>query len=101
MSNHIGEVYEGKISGVTQYGIYVELDNTCEGLIKLDCLPEDDYVLSQDGFTLIGRNHKYTLGETMNIKVANVNLSNYKIDFVFPEQELYYDDVKKTEEKDI
>ena len=98
LSNHIGEIFVGKISGVTQYGVYVELDNTCEGLIKLDYLPEDEYTLSPDGFTLVGRNHKFTLGEEMTIKVANVNLNNYKIDFVFPEQELIIDTVKKTEE---
>ena len=100
LSNHIGEVFEGKISGITQYGIYVELENTCEGLIRLDYLPEDEYTISNDGFSLVGRNNKYTLGETMTIKVANVNLNNYKIDFVFPEQELYLDNVKKTEEKE-
>ena len=89
LSNHIGEVFEGKISGVMDYGIYVELDNTCEGLIRTDCLPEDNYELMPDGFTLLGKHHKYSIGDAMKVKVAKVNIENYKIDFVFPEQELH------------
>lgn len=89
LSHHIGEVFEGKISGVTEYGLFVELSNTCEGLIRTDSLPDDTYVLSPDGFTLKGTKNTYTIGADMKVKVANVNMETYKIDFVLPEHELY------------
>ena len=99
LSQHIGEVFNGKISGVMDYGVYVELDNTCEGLIRTDCLPEDDYVLTQDGFTLKGSKHQYSIGEPMSVKVAKVSLENYKIDFVFPEHEIDYSSSFKSSKK--
>ena len=87
------------------YGVYVELDNTCEGLIRTDCLPEDDYVLTSDGFTLKGSSHQYTIGDEMQIKVATVNIENYKIDFVLAQHELGIHDskhqLKKTEYEQI
>ncbi len=88
LSNHIGEVFEGKISGVSEFGLFVELENTCEGLIRTDCLPEDKYILLADGFTLKGSKNMFTIGQTMKVKVSNVNLETYKIDFVLPEHEL-------------
>ena len=94
LSNHIGEVFEGKISGVTEYGLFVELENTCEGLIRVDSLPEDTYIISKDGFTLKGTKNSYTIGASMKVKVSNVNMENYKIDFVLPQREMHHNNKK-------
>ena len=89
MSKFLGEQFVGMISGVQEYGIFVELENGIEGLVKLENLPMDQYEYSQDCLTLFGENHHFTIGDTVKVTVANVNTSLRQIDF-----ELV--DVKKT-----
>lgn len=82
MRNHIGESFDGVISGVTDFGIYVMLPNTAEGLVPLDALPNDDYAF--DGFfTLSARSdgQKYTLGQPMRVTCVRVNVASGNIDF--------------------
>lgn len=83
MSYHIGEEFEGVISGVTGFGIYVELENTIEGLIKIDCLYDDYYDYIPEKYALIGRrtNKVYKLGDKVQIVVNDVNLDRSEIDF--------------------
>lgn len=82
MSNHIGEKYPGIISGVTEFGIFVELENTCEGLIRLENLPKDYYHFDEDNFSLVGKKIVYRLGDQMEIIVASTDIVNKKIEFL-------------------
>lgn len=83
ISKHIGDIYEGIISGVTSFGIFVELDNTIEGLIRIGSLEDDYYIFEKEKYQLIGERTKkvYTLGDPVKIKVIGVNLPNKEIDF--------------------
>lgn len=84
MADRIGEVYEGIISGVTNWGIYVELPNTIEGLITLANMHDDYYVYDELHYTLIGeRFHKtYRLGQHITIQVVAADKLEKVIDFL-------------------
>ncbi|MGI6721726.1 MAG: ribonuclease R [Anaerovoracaceae bacterium] len=83
MSYHVGEIFEGIISGVTAYGIYVELPNTIEGMIRLEYLTDDFYEFEPAAYRVRGRRlgKLYTLGDNIKIKVRHVDLENVEIDF--------------------
>ena len=81
MKDRIGEVYSGVISGVTSFGIFVELENTVEGIIRLESLPRGEYLFDESTYTLSSNNVKYTLGDSVEIMVAGVDFSIKKIDF--------------------
>lgn len=81
MSKKIGEIYDGVISGVTQSGFYVALENTVEGFVREDTLPTDNYYYDERKMAFIGKKHKFMLGGSVKIKVANTNLQERKIDF--------------------
>lgn len=85
MSDKIGKVFDGVVSGVTEWGIYVELNaNKCEGLVPIRELDDDFYELDEKNYRLIGRRTKreYRLGQTVAIKVAKANLERKQLDFV-------------------
>lgn len=83
MKQHIGEVFEGKISGVTEFGFYVELENTVEGLVHIRTLPEGEYDYSEPiSLTEKFSGVSYTLGQTVQVLCAAVNVSEGTIDFV-------------------
>ena len=82
MSSRIGQVYEGKISGVIDGGIFVELDNTIEGFVYKEFLPADHYIFDQTRYALVGKRNKFTLGENITIKVDKVDILTRHIDFV-------------------
>lgn len=82
MQDKIGQEFEGKISGVNNFGIFIELPNTVEGLIKLENLPADDYKFDEIKLILKGNYHKYTIGDKIKIILANVNLTTRRIEFV-------------------
>lgn len=88
MSYHVGEIYDGIISGVTNYGIYVELENTIEGMIRLDSLHDDYYNFEPEKYRVIGeRHHKtYTLGEKISIAVDSVSIEKREINFIIEEE---------------
>ncbi len=84
MKDRLGEIYEGVISGVTEWGFYVELDeNMCEGLVPVRDLNDDYYDYDEKNFCLIGRNHgnKYTLGDKVRVQVARADLERKQLDF--------------------
>jgi len=81
MAAHIGESYDAIICGVTEYGIFAELKNTCEGLIRLENLPEDEYTYYKAGFKLRGKSHIYSLGDKIKITVKSANLETRKVEF--------------------
>lgn len=82
MSERLGEKYEGIISGVTEFGVFVELPNTCEGLVRLESLPKDYYHYDQANYSLVGKKMVYRLGDKMEVIVAGTDLENRKIEFV-------------------
>ncbi len=83
MRDRIGQRFKGRISGVTGFGLFVELPNTVEGLIRMHDLNDDYYYLDEDNHRLIGENHGriYSLGDDIEIEVDNVNVEAKQIDF--------------------
>lgn len=85
MQEHIGQTYSGIISGVTEWGLYVELnDNLCEGLVPMRDLADDYYDFDEKNHCLVGRrhNHRYRLGDNVDIRVARADLEKKQLDFV-------------------
>ncbi len=83
MADKVGEIFEGTISSVTSFGMFVELENTVEGLIRLADMRDDYYIYDQQKYTIIGErtNKTFKIGDTVRIKVANVNVDFREIDF--------------------
>ena len=89
MGDHLGEVFSGMISGVTEWGLYVELDeNKCEGLVPVRDLADDFYDFDQDNFCLVGRryNNRYRLGDKILVQVARADLQRKQLDFVIVDE---------------
>ena len=86
MSQHIGEEFEGVISGVINSGVFVELANTVEGFVSTTALPFDNYVLNPAHYLLKGKSYSYRLGDRLRIKVLSVNLEKRRIDFKLAEE---------------
>lgn len=84
MEKHIGECYEGVISGITAWGIYVELDNTVEGMIHVARMEGDYYYYDEESYEMIGRDtgRRYRLGERLSIVVDEVDAAAGTISFV-------------------
>ena len=89
MSYHIGEIYEGIISGVTGWGFYVELPNTVEGLVHVNSLQDDYYVYDKENHVLSGEmtRKRYGLGDTVTVRVADTDCVLKTIDFVLVKKE--------------
>lgn len=86
MSDKIGKVYDGVISGITEWGLYVEInENKCEGMIPIRELDDDFYELDEKNYRLVGRRTKreYRLGQPVSIQVARANLDRKQLDFTF------------------
>lgn len=84
MSDHIGQTFDGVISGVTEWGIYVEIvSNKCEGMIPIRELDDDYYVFDEKNYCLLGRRYgrKYQLGDEITVRVARANLDKKQLDF--------------------
>ncbi|MBE5896605.1 MAG: ribonuclease R [Lachnospiraceae bacterium] len=83
LSDYIGEHFTGTVSGVTQWGIYVELPNTIEGMIPVASLKDDYYNFVEDNYELVGEkfNKHYTLGQVLDIEVVECNRDTRTIDF--------------------
>lgn len=83
MEEHIGEVYEGVISGMTTWGMYVELPNTVEGMIRVTSLKDDYYYYDEEKYLMVGEHTKktYQLGERLRVVVAGTDKLGKTIDF--------------------
>ncbi len=83
MSYHLGEKFEGIISGVTAYGFYVELPNTIEGLVHVTSLSDDYYAFDQESYELKGELTKktYHLGQKVRVRVADADALKRTVDF--------------------
>ncbi len=84
IKNFVGRKFQGVISGVTEYGVYVELDNTIEGMARLDSFRDDFYIFDPKRYRVIGERTKnvYALGQKVVIKVKGANPMARQIDFV-------------------
>ena len=88
MTERLGQVFDGVISGVTEWGLYVELnENKCEGMIPIRDLGDDYYEFDEKNYCLRGRrkHRTYSLGDTITIKVARANLEKKQLDFALVE----------------
>ncbi|MCI1776558.1 MAG: ribonuclease R [Paenibacillus lautus] len=83
MLDKVGEEFEGIISSVTSFGMFIELENTVEGLIRLSAMTDDYYHFDEGHMALIGeRTSKvYRIGDDVKVRVANVNMDEHTIDF--------------------
>ena len=84
MESQIGETFEGVISGVTDWGLYVELPNTVEGLVHVNSLMDDYYVYDSAHYTLTGEKKKrsFAIGQKVKVRVAQADARERTVDFV-------------------
>ncbi len=90
LSDKVGKVFEGLISGVSKWGIFVELKQSkCEGMVRYSEMPGDYYYLDEDNYRVIGQSHgkMYRLGDPVTVQVKNVDLARKKLDFIILDQE--------------
>jgi ribonuclease R len=92
LKDKIGEVFKGVISGVTEWGMFVEIiENKCEGLVRLRDMQDDFYSFDEESYSIVGkRNRKrYRLGDEIMIKVKRADLVKKQLDFALFEDDLY------------
>ena len=85
LKNKIGFIYDGVISGVTEWGLYVEItENKCEGLVKVSSIKDDHYIFDEKKYALIGNRTKvgYQLGQKVKIKIQRADLERKQMDFI-------------------
>ena len=84
MADKIGEDFDGLISGVSKYGIFVEVkENKCEGMIRLRDLDDDFYYLDEENYKVIGHRHghEFKLGDPIRIKVKHIDIRKKQLDY--------------------
>jgi len=89
MADRMGQEFDGTVSGVTEFGLYVEIDeNGCEGMIPLRSLLDDYYEFDERNYCLIGRrfHRRYSLGEKVRIRVERANLERKQLDFALADE---------------
>lgn len=90
MLDKVGQIFTGTISGVSEWGFYVELEeNKCEGMVAIRDLEDDFYEFDEDNYCIAGRYHRkvYQLGDTVNIQVVRANLAAKQLDFILAEDQ--------------
>jgi len=90
MKEHIGEVFEGVVSGVTEWGIYVEIKtNLCEGMVSMRDLDDDNYIYDEKNYCLRGRGKgkTYTFGDEVIVKIIHADLIKRQLDFILATSE--------------
>lgn len=90
MQDKVGQVFDGVISGLTDWGIYVEIvENKCEGMISIKSLMDDFYEFDEENYKIIGKHHRreFEIGDPLRIEVTNANLSRRQLDFKLVEEE--------------
>jgi ribonuclease R len=84
MLDKLGKEFDGVVSGLTEWGIYVELvENKCEGMVSIKSLVDDFYEFDEEEYAIIGRNsgRKIEIGDPLRIEVLNANLSRRQLDY--------------------
>ena len=106
MSEFLGENFKGRISGVTKFGLFVELDNTVEGLIRLENMHDDYYIYDEERRMVIGERKKrtYKIGDTMSVMLVKCDIMSGSIDFLpgnatISEINRYYSNVRKKQKE--
>jgi ribonuclease R len=90
MSDKVGQVFKGVISGVTEWGLYVEIiENKCEGLLHIRNLEDDFYELDEENYRLTGRlhNRSFQLGDMIQVKIDRANLEKRQLDFTLADNQ--------------
>ena len=100
MLDRIGEEFEGIVSSVTSFGMFVELPNTIEGLVHITALDDDYYIYDENHLCLIGERTKkvYRLGDSVKVKCSRVDIPNREIFFDILEDEKVKEEIKATKE---
>jgi ribonuclease R len=82
MGEHVGEVFEGIITGVHSYGLFVQLDNTAEGLVHVESMADDYYRHDAERFLLVGEDHGrvFRLGQRVPVRILSASVSERRID---------------------
>jgi len=104
MSDKLGQCFDGIISGVTEWGIYVELNESkCEGMIHIRELNDDTYIFDDDNYCIKGKRlgRTFQLGEPIRIKVWRANLMKKQLDFCLPDEETVIHPSKKEKHKSV
>jgi ribonuclease R len=86
MEDKVGQAFKGVISGVTEWGIYVEIiENKCEGMIRMRDMKDDSYYFDEENYRYIGRNRNkiYALGDTVWVEVKKADLQRKQLDYAF------------------
>ena len=88
MEERIGNIYEGVISSITAWGVYVELENTIEGMVHVSMLPGDYFYYDEQAYEMVGQatDMRYKLGERIKVRVNATDKIARTIDFVIPEE---------------
>lgn len=83
MADHVGEEFSAVVTGVTTFGMFVQLDNTAEGLVHVDTMEDDHYRFDPQRFTLTGekRTNVYRLGQALNVRLVSVSVAESRLDF--------------------
>lgn len=89
MKQHIGEVMEGTISGVTEWGLYVELPNTVEGLVHVNSMRDDYYTYEKENYRFVGDMTKkvYAMGQKVRVRVEQADIATKTVDFSLEREE--------------
>ena len=86
MANHLGKAFDGVVSGVSEWGVYVEEKETkSEGMVRMKYMTDDFYELNEKKMEIVGKrtNKRYRLGDRVRIKVKSVDLEKKTIDYIF------------------
>ena len=89
MRDHLGEVFEGIISGANEWGFYVELvDNHCEGMVPVRELEDDFYEYDEKNYCLVGMRtrRKFELGQKVQVEIVRADLTKRQLDFALAEE---------------
>jgi ribonuclease R len=89
MKAHEGEIFEGVIANVTNFGMFIEMENTIEGLVRMSNMEDDYYIYNEKQFCLVGERTRktYRIGDVVRVKLAKADIATRKIDFVLVENE--------------
>ncbi|MFZ5987701.1 MAG: ribonuclease R [Bacillota bacterium] len=103
MKKHEGEVFEGIISGVTSFGMFVELSNTIEGLVRMSSMEDDYYIFNEKQYSLIGEKSRkvYRIGDTVNVMLVRADIAARKIEFTIVDNKESEDKSLEKEETEI
>ena len=82
MKDKIGQVFDAIVTSVTNYGLFVGLENSVEGLVKLEDLPTDGYLFFERSLELKGQKHTFKIGDKLKVKLISSNIFTRKVDFV-------------------